>query len=90
MRQRGDSTFAELLCRVRTNDCTPEDIGILKSRVITADSPNYPTHALHVYRLNDYANDQNKLMLNTLASECEEFTIKASDATAGQATHIDL
>ena len=25
MRQRGDSTFAELLCRVRTNDCTPED-----------------------------------------------------------------
>ena len=70
MRQRGDSTFAELLCKVRTNDCTPEDIGILKSRVITADSPNYPTQALHVYRLNDYANDRNKLMLNTLASEC--------------------
>ena len=53
MRQRDDCTFAELLCRVRTNDCTPDDIGILKSRVITADSPNYPTHALHVYRLND-------------------------------------
>ena len=49
MRQRGDSTFAELLCRVRTNDCTPEDLDVLKSRVITADSANYPTHVLHVY-----------------------------------------
>ena len=69
MQQRGNISFAELLCRVRTNDCTPEDIDILKSRVITADSSNYPTHTLHVYRLNDYANDQNKLMLNTLAPE---------------------
>ena len=43
IRQRGDNTFAELLCRVRT-DCTPEDPDILKSRVITADSPYYPTH----------------------------------------------
>ena len=57
MRQRGDCTFAELLCRVRTNDCTPEDIDILKSRIIIADSQNYSTRALHVYRLNDYAND---------------------------------
>ena len=30
MRQKGDSTFAELLCRVRTNDCTPEDLDALK------------------------------------------------------------
>ena len=90
MRQRGDSTFAELLCRVRTNDCTPKDLDILKSRIITADSPNYPTHVLHVYRLNDYANDRNRLMLNTLAPQCEQYTIKASDAIAGQTTHIDL
>ena len=90
MRQRGDSTFAELLCRVRTNDCTREDLDILKSRVITADMPNYPTHVLHVYRLNEYANDRNKLMLNSLAPECEQYTIKSSDAIAGQTTHIDL
>ena len=90
MRQRSDCTFAELLCRVRTNDCTPDDIGILKSRVITADSPNYPTHALHVYRLNDYANDRNKLTLNTLAPACDQFTIKAMDTAAGQTIHIDL
>ena len=36
MRQRGDS---ELLCRVRTNSCTADDIEILKSREI-ADIAN--------------------------------------------------
>lgn len=54
MRQRGDSAFCELLCRVRTNECTKEDIAILKSREISPDSPNYPKQALHVYRLNNY------------------------------------
>ena len=29
-KRRGDSTFAELLCRVRTNDCTPEDLDIVQ------------------------------------------------------------
>ena len=90
MWQRGDSTFAELLCRVRTNDCTPQDYDVLKSRVITADNPNYPTHVLHVCRLNDYANDRNKLMLNSLVEECEQYTIKSSDAVAGQTMHINL
>ena len=59
MRQRDDTTFAELLHRVRTDNCTAVDLDTLKSRVITVDSPNYPTHVLHVYRLNDYANDRN-------------------------------
>ena len=36
MRQRGDSAFAKLLCRVRTANCTSEDIGVLQSRVIIA------------------------------------------------------
>ena len=30
MRQRGDSAFSELLCRVRTNSCTSDDFEILK------------------------------------------------------------
>ena len=90
MRQRGDSTFAELLCRMRTNDCTPKDLDLLKSRVITADSLDYPTHVLPVYRLKDYADNRNRLILNSLAPQCEQYTIKASDAIAGQTTHIDL
>ena len=72
MRQRDDTTFAQLLCRVRTDNCTAEDLDTLKSRVITADSPNYPTHVLHVYRMNEYANDRNRLMLNSLAPQCEQ------------------
>ena len=29
-------------------------------------------------------------MLNNLAPQCEQYSIKASDAIAGQTTHIDL
>ena len=90
MRQRGDSAFSELLCRVRTNDYTEEDLNILQSRVIAAETPNYPTHALHVYKLNDDVDLRNNLMLNNLAPRCEQYTIKASDAIAGQTRHIDL
>lgn len=77
MRQRGDSAFSELLCRVRTNECTPEDIDVLKSRVITPNTPNYPNHALHVYRINVDVDSRNALMLNNLASEAEQYGIKA-------------
>ena len=51
MRQRGDSAFFELLCNVRTNSCTSGD---LTSREVAADTANYPSQALHVYRLNAY------------------------------------
>ena len=39
MRQRDDSAFCELLCRVRTAECTSDDISVLKSREILPDSP---------------------------------------------------
>ena len=84
MRQRGDSTFTELLCRVRLGKCTPGDLEILKSRVITPDSPDYPHNALHVYRLNADVDRRNSFMLNSLAPEDQIYAIKASDAVAGQ------
>ena len=56
MRQRGDR---ELLCRVRTNSCTSDT---LKS--ISCDAVNYPTQALHVYRLNVDVDSHNALMLD--------------------------
>ena len=34
MRQRGDSTFSELLCRMRTSDYTPADIDVLGLKAI--------------------------------------------------------
>ena len=90
MRQRGDSEFSELLCRVRTSQYTPADIKVLKSRLLTPDMPNYPTSALHVYRLNSDVDMRNTVMLNTLATESEQYSIKASDAVAGQNMHINL
>ena len=90
MRQRGDPTFSELLCRVRTNSCTSADISILKSREITQNMSNYPTHTLHVYRLNADVDSHNSLMLNNLAPKNEQCVIKACDAVAGQTTHMSL
>ena len=47
--RRSDSAFCELLCRVRTANCTNDDLSILKSREIAPDSPNYANHALYIY-----------------------------------------
>ena len=86
--QRGDRVFTELLCRVRVNQCTEEDIRILKSRVTEPTSPDYPVDALHVYRLNKDIDECNDEMLNKLASNDQQFIIKACDSTSGR--HIDL
>ena len=90
MRQRGDRTFSELLCRVRTNSCTTDDIDTLKSRVILSDALNYPTQALHVYRLNADVDKRNALMLDNLTPQSAQYTNKAKDARAGQTSHISL
>ena len=90
MHQRGDGKFSELLCKVRTNACMPEDVDILKSRQVAPDSPNYPSHVLHVYRLNVDVDARNQLMLNNLASESEQYSITACDSIAGQTSHINL
>ena len=75
MRQRGDSAFSELLCRVRTDSCTFEDIQTLKSREITPDDGNYPILTLHVYRLNSDVDSRNDLMLDNLAPQGQQYTI---------------
>ena len=64
-----------------------EDIEILQSREITNDMNNYPTNALHVYRLNAEVDLRNSLMLNNLAPESQQYIIQAS---AGQTSHICL
>ncbi len=90
MRQKDDNAFCELLCRVRTAQCTSNDFSILKSREIGPDSPNYPIHALHVYKLNADVDYQNSRMLNSLASESEQCFIHACDSIAGQTDHVNL
>ena len=50
MRQKDDSEFCELLCRIRTADQTEEDIVTLQSREVDPDMPNYPNNALQIER----------------------------------------
>ena len=90
MRQRGDSTFAELLCRVRTASYTNDDIAVLESRVVSPDSPDYPSEALHVYKLNADVDEHNNHMLRRIPSTVRRYAVKASDAVTGQTKHIDL
>lgn len=90
MRQRDDKAFCQLLCRIRTADYTNDDLAILKSRQITPDTPNYPNHALHVYRLNVDVDSRNNIMLNALAPTSDQYSINACDAIAGQTHHINL
>ena len=90
MRQRGDDRFTQLLCRVRVNECTEEDIDVLRLRVIKQDDPNYPIHALHVYRVNKDVDTRNKVMLNSIASEDQQYIIKSVDTISGQTNHIQL
>lgn len=90
MRQRGDSTFTELLCRVRTDSCTEADIHLLESRETKHGSPGYPNEALHVYRLNADVDERNEYMLTKLTKTNRVYEIKAKDAITGQTKHIDL
>ena len=86
-RQRDDSQFAQLLCRVHTATCTDEDIKVLESRVITDDHPGYPHDALHVYARNAHVDDQTKLKLRELAPE-QHVVIKAIDNTKDKHTQL--
>ena len=67
MRQKGDSQFAHLLCRVRTATYAEQDIKVLESRNITDDHPDYPHDALHTYPRNQRVDKRNQLKLRELA-----------------------
>ena len=86
MRQREDSAFSELLCRVRTDSCTSEDLAVLKSRQITSDVPDYPYYALHVYRRNVEVDKHNDQMLEALTSETSHIDL----STLSQAFTLSL
>ena len=88
MRQRGDSQFAQLLCRVRTATYTAEDIKVLESRTITDDHPNYPHDALHAYPRNHHVDEQNKLKLQEIAPEEQHEIIKFIDKDKDKHTQL--
>jgi citrate lyase gamma subunit len=72
------------------NQCTDEDIELLKSRVVTENDPNYPTTVLHVYTYNVDVDNRNQIMLDMCAQPNDQFSITAQDTVSGQTHHIQL
>ncbi len=75
---------------VRTALCTSQDINVLRSCVITADDPNYPMNALHVYHINVDVDKRNAEMLNNVAPEDQQVVIKSLGTISGQTQHMNL
>ena len=67
MRQRGDSTFAELLGRLRIGLQTNEDIKLLQSRIISRDDPSI-SQIPRIFSLNADVDSYNNQQLDILPS----------------------
>ena len=74
MRQKDDQQFAQLLMRVRTANCSHDDINVLKSRVISKSDALYPGEALHVFKTNQEVDEHNADHLKKLPSQVFEIT----------------
>ena len=68
MRQRGDTRLIELLNNIRIGRLLETDINLLKTRLITKETENYPVHALHIFAENEPARQHNSYMLNLINS----------------------
>ena len=64
MRQRGDTSFIELLNKVRIADLDNECEKLLLSRFISKEDPDYPTDALHIFEENKPGFRHNNYMLS--------------------------
>ena len=65
MRQCGDSQLIDLLNNVSARDLQPDNINILKSRIIQPGTEGYPCNALHIFAQNANANRYNDEMLDS-------------------------
>ena len=77
MRQRDDSQLIDLLNNVRTGDIRPDNINLLKSRVVQPGTEDYPHNALHIFAENANASRHNDKMLES--NENNLFCEKAID-----------
>ena len=77
MRQKDDRLFAELLNRVRTDNCTEADIKLLETRVIKQTTKDYPSDSLHVFTMWKNVNKYNAEMMEKLNGP--KYIIKSID-----------
>ena len=76
-RQRDDSQPIDLLNDIRTGDVQPDNINILKLRVIQPGVEDYPHTAVYVFAKNANANRHNDKMLDS--NEKNFFSERAID-----------
>ena len=56
MRQKGDTTFIDLLNKVRIADINRDDENLLKSKFVKPEGENYPRQAIHIWEENSPVN----------------------------------
>ncbi|XP_069105750.1 ATP-dependent DNA helicase PIF1-like [Argopecten irradians] len=69
MRQKGDFNFAQMLSRLHTADHSPDDIEVLKSKIISRASEHYPKTALHIFPTRADVESHNSSLLNAQPEE---------------------
>ena len=68
MRQKGDTTFIDLLNKVRIADINRDYENLLKSKFVKPEGEKYPHHAIHIWAENSPVNKHNALMLSNVAN----------------------
>ena len=69
-----------------SEECIPEDLHQLESRLIQDNDPDYPHSALHVNRLNKDVDEDNINKLNSLAPKEHQVIVVAIDNTKDKNT----
>ena len=77
MRQVGNTKFPQLLNRCREGKISDDDAGILKKRIVSSNSSNYPNNALHIWAENVHVERHNAERLNMIHGPC--VTLSAKD-----------
>ena len=68
MRQREDLEFIQILNKIREGNCDEEVETILKSRLFSQPSDQFPKNALNVFAENAPANEHSQMMLDEVES----------------------
>ena len=82
MRQKGDTSFIDLLNQIRVGHIDESSEMMIQSRYIDSEDSNYPRQALHIFAENALVSTHNDSMLNQLASlpiEIETIDIEPSN-----------
>jgi len=91
MRQQDSKQFAELLNRLREGHHSDDDLQLLRTRIITQDSPDYPSSAQHLFKTNRQVETFNAAVYDKCSQQ--KCAVQSVDSVVGHisndmATHI--